>query len=465
MKKKYKLLPKQLITFNCSTEESIQHEMYRIKALRDIPAHNVKAGDLGGWVNHRKVLSQEGDCWIGGGALVYNEYWMAVSGNALITDEAVVCGLADAKIRISGDAVIEGSAKVFVSSSAACRVNIYGNARLSDKAVIEDSVDITGKIGGNAVVKHSQVLGQAQVSGNAKVSSSTISDMAMVVGDAVVTNGANVSGNAVIAEEANVSAAEIRGSATISGKARVLDQSIICDSATVTGHAVILREVVIGGDSIVKDNAVVSEGTRIFGKSIIAGDTEIGAYKSYTDFISTGNRVISAAPSMDELTRTVTQPRVTASSIEGMCLKLASLEQEINAYGSDIVKLLKFPIMNDLRDENTLDMMLSLKNAKRIDPEASPDEFREAVNSLERKFMKAESNALIISSAAFSDEQRKKADKASDLFAVACNEASSEQEKKSAFKQGFRQLVGVVAVTESAIENMRIKVGIPELEA
>ena len=46
-------------------------KLRRIRALRDIPRYNVKAGDLGGWVESEKNLSQEGDCWVGGNARVY----------------------------------------------------------------------------------------------------------------------------------------------------------------------------------------------------------------------------------------------------------------------------------------------------------------------------------------------------------------------------------------------------------
>lgn len=467
MKKKYKLLSKQLVTFTCSSGNTMNREMYRLKALRDIPAHNVKAGDLGGWVNGRRLLSHNGDCWIGGEAVVYIDFWdgvLRISGNALITDKAVVCGLGRARINICGQAVIEDNAKVFIGRSAHS-ANIYGNARLSENALIENPAEITGKIGGHAVVTSSSVLGQSQVKGRAKVSESTILDMARVMGNAVVTDRSKISENAVITDDATISSAEIRGNAKVSGKARVQEKSVICDSATVTDASVVRQEVVIGGDSLLKDNAVISEGTRIFGKSVISGETEIGAYKNYTDFISADNRAISAAPSLNELTGTIPPIAHTVSGGEGTRLKLASLEQEINAYGNDIVKLLKFPIMNDLRDENTLDMMLALKNSKSIDPESNPDEFREAVNLLERQFMKAESNALIISATAFSGDQRKKAEKARDLFAIACNEVSSEQEKKNAFKQGFRQLEGVVAITDAIVDNMRVRVGIPELES
>ena len=43
--------------------------LYRIKALRDL--WNVKAGDLGGWVESELNLSHEGNCWIYNDAITF----------------------------------------------------------------------------------------------------------------------------------------------------------------------------------------------------------------------------------------------------------------------------------------------------------------------------------------------------------------------------------------------------------
>ena len=50
--KKYELIPSYL------------HGLHRIKALIDIPRHNVKIGDIGGYVSYEHNLSHEGDCWV-----------------------------------------------------------------------------------------------------------------------------------------------------------------------------------------------------------------------------------------------------------------------------------------------------------------------------------------------------------------------------------------------------------------
>ena len=67
------------------------HALYRIKALKDFG--NVKAGDIGGYIEKEENLSQKGICWICGNALVY--------GNAKVYGNAWVCG--DAKISKTND--------------------------------------------------------------------------------------------------------------------------------------------------------------------------------------------------------------------------------------------------------------------------------------------------------------------------------------------------------------------------
>lgn len=86
----------------------IQHpdasDLYRIRALRDIPLRRVQEGDLGGYVESESNLSHEGECWIGGDAIV--------RGGATVSERAYVSGrayvLGDA--RVSGKAVVDGDA-------------------------------------------------------------------------------------------------------------------------------------------------------------------------------------------------------------------------------------------------------------------------------------------------------------------------------------------------------------------
>jgi len=76
------------------TNETISFEnrkLFRIRALKDFG--NVKAGDLGGYVESENNLSQEDNCWIYENARVYGNAEVSnddiVSGNARVYDDAM----------------------------------------------------------------------------------------------------------------------------------------------------------------------------------------------------------------------------------------------------------------------------------------------------------------------------------------------------------------------------------------
>ena len=149
------------------TDELIEVEgkkLYRIKALVDIPKHDVKIGDFGGFVESEKNLSHRGNAWVTGDAIV--------GGNAIVTDNA----------RVSKN------------------VRVTGNARVSKNALVTDNVRVTGnaRVGGNAIVTDDAVAG-----GNAIVTGD-----AMVGGNALVTDNAWVSKNVRVTGNARVKTPE-----------------------------------------------------------------------------------------------------------------------------------------------------------------------------------------------------------------------------------------------------------------
>lgn len=79
MAKKYKMLKKE------ETEE-----FYQIRAVRDIPKHNVHKGDYGAKIQDASCLSQDGDCWAGPNLIIYAP--VKISGNALITGNGELKG-------------------------------------------------------------------------------------------------------------------------------------------------------------------------------------------------------------------------------------------------------------------------------------------------------------------------------------------------------------------------------------
>ena len=72
--------------------------LFRVRALKDFGA--VKKGELGGYIEKEKNLSQEGNAWVG------DDAW--VVGNAQVRGNARVEGNA----RVGGNAWVEGNARV-----------------------------------------------------------------------------------------------------------------------------------------------------------------------------------------------------------------------------------------------------------------------------------------------------------------------------------------------------------------
>ena len=132
VKKKYELTS-ETIKFNGVT-------LHRIKALKDFS--DVKAGDLGGWVEEEENLSQMGDSWIYSNAKVYGN--AKVFGNAKVYGNAVVCDNA----RVYGNSEVYGDAKVYDYAWVYDKSSVHGNARIRDNAEVYNNAEICG----NAVV-------------------------------------------------------------------------------------------------------------------------------------------------------------------------------------------------------------------------------------------------------------------------------------------------------------------------
>ena len=94
----------------------------RIRAIASF-AH-VKAGEIGGWIEHAGNLEEVGDAWVSGDACVSGNAW--VSGNARVSGDAWVSGNA----RVSGGAMVSGDAMV------------YGDACVSGDARVEKDGDV-----------------------------------------------------------------------------------------------------------------------------------------------------------------------------------------------------------------------------------------------------------------------------------------------------------------------------------
>ena len=107
-------------------------KLFRIKAL--IEFGNVKAGELGGFVEKEENLSHDGNAWVRGNAVVCENAVVRgnawVCGNAMVRGNAVVCE--NAVVR--GNAMVRGNA--WVCENAVVRGNAWvcGNAEVCGNA-------------------------------------------------------------------------------------------------------------------------------------------------------------------------------------------------------------------------------------------------------------------------------------------------------------------------------------------
>ena len=140
------------------------HTLHRIRAVRCFS--DVKAGDLGGWIEKEDNLSQMDNAWIGGDAKVYGSAKVCcnanVYGNAVVCGDAKVCGnaIVDGNADVYGDAIIYDNAEVYGNAQICGKAQVFGNARIYDNA------EIYGK---SMVYGDAQVYGRARISGDASV--------------------------------------------------------------------------------------------------------------------------------------------------------------------------------------------------------------------------------------------------------------------------------------------------------
>ena len=120
-------------------------ELHRIKALKSFG--NIKEGDLGGWIESEKNLSQYGNAWVGGDAMVV--------GNAMVEDNAKVGGYAtvvkyatvrgnatvDGYAMVGGNAMVDGYAMVGGDAMVDGYATVGGDARIGGDATVFDNTD------------------------------------------------------------------------------------------------------------------------------------------------------------------------------------------------------------------------------------------------------------------------------------------------------------------------------------
>ena len=444
--------------------------IYRLKALRDIPEYGVFKGDLGGYVSSKLNLSQEGSCWISGDAKVLGN--VSISEDAFIGDIAmVICNQPGHFIDISGKASIRNSSIVSFDKSISSvsdsdtsiitgNVRIGGRSRVTNVDFIEGSINIrdyASIVGAREITGEVNIFGRAYIERNA-----TIGGRTFISDDAIVEYGATVV-DSILLNDAQVYAEETAEGKSLGGYPKFLQEAgeklkagLIEDPSpyAIRQNKNLLFS--IEADLRFKDEPILnlmdfSIVTKFLNE--IAEANELKAKNlPYDSIVSIAGTAGTGATTIDD---------VRTSDALNLLLEI---KNDLHEYESDIVKILQYPAMTDNSDPLTLDMVAALKLANRLALNPSHTDFIGSVFDLEKKFLTAESNARRIASTRLAEGEQKNTDRARDLIAIAADEASTEHEKKIAFKQAFKQLEGIIAVPDVAVDTFRVKIGLKELE-
>jgi Na+-transporting methylmalonyl-CoA/oxaloacetate decarboxylase gamma subunit len=128
-------------------------------------------------------------------------------------------------------------------------------------------------------------------------------------------------------------------------------------------------------------------------------------------------------------------------------------------YELDVVKLLDFPVMCDMREPVTerfhraklrADLLRPVKAEVLLDDRETAQEYRQAVEEYVTAFDVAESEAIRRRRNHFTDGDQQRFGRAQRLLRVALDGAATPQERDRAYQMAKRELDGLIALPERA---------------
>lgn len=255
---KYEILYDNHILFEGKT-------LYQIKALRDIVPSNhsfpkIFKGDLGGYVETEKNLSQEGNCWIYKNSKVF--------GLATVQDDAIAWG----HTYIQDNAIVCNNAVIKTSM-------IYDSSIIKDNAVINcgSAVRNNSSIGGSAKIEASSIFDNAKIFGKTAIIKSIVKDEATLTGDTISIINSQIKGRVNISGYANIINSVIEGSVALGNSVNISGHTTIMTSV-VEGNVVFRNSVSVSPCSCISGNITI-EGDVIVGEGcIIKGNTHISGF-------------------------------------------------------------------------------------------------------------------------------------------------------------------------------------------
>lgn len=329
------------------------------------------------------------------------------------------------------------------------------------------------------ISKNSKVYGNVIVRGNAHINEAIIScctlpEMRLRGFSVIVNDNAVISNNAFICRDDN-GATQISGNAIIKNSAILYNVAIVKDNAIIDGDVRLGLNSKIIHNAKILGNSIVGENAQICGTAIIKDFAEVmknaivesATVSGYT-VVPQGNYVnkksIDTVTSNPESTSNLADTPLEDVLAEDDITLLNIIEKKIAVYQEDVVNLIKFPLMNDLTDTHTLAMTVTHQKALRAKDSKNVSLFHTLVETLEEKFLMAESHAHTVSLSRFTPTDKRKIVKSQDLLSIVIDTAAAPQEKKAAYKQVCHNLEGLIAIPPLAIKALSQRSGLLEIE-
>lgn len=255
--------------------------LYQIQALMDIPDQCVKKGELGGFVESEKNLSQEDNAWIYPSS--------AVMDNARVYDNALIMGCL-----ISDNAEIFGDTRIYYDSDpASFEGYIGGDAKIFGDVCISDNYDFQiwgGEISGNdcyiwknnclMIEENAVIKGYTSISDNYGLS---------IGGNAYINGWISRSYDLTLKDNIRLEKGFIYGNLSISGNACICEHAGVHSDVEISGNSRVGGAVELYGKIYLLDNADIDTDNALFFVSHIGGGRgNLTIYHNQSGGISVG---------------------------------------------------------------------------------------------------------------------------------------------------------------------------------
>ena len=240
----------------------------RIRLLVDIEYEEmsnrpkIKAGTIGGWIEHEDNLAHHGRSFVADNACVFGH--AVVKDDALVAGDAMVYGFATVNLQ----AFVHDHATVCGFGVVTDHAGVCGNAIVNEYATVKDSASLNDhavaggscKVGNNAsMCGHSRASGQSTIGGFAR-----IIDVTTVTGRANIGGRARICGHACAEGKCHVSGDSFLYQNCVVKDFATVNNSTICNSAVVGDHAVVGPKVHISGNAYIGSNAGITSNDDYF---------------------------------------------------------------------------------------------------------------------------------------------------------------------------------------------------------